>query len=408
MGFVQLGEISTSLLYPLGMCVTCIINVITQSILLSTDFSKHPFFLVWLMFLGEASNIIIYIIQRLRTPNKDTHQYDKKLKVNQTGILPRKNKCTVILIIICLFVLDTTTSLILFITRGDRCELRGELLMKLFSTLLTVFLTILVLKYKYYKHHIIGLIIVSVALISMTIVDVVVYKEEKCSDEKFSIPVMVILFLTYLFSSVQEVFEKYLIDIKFVNPFALLAFEGLGGLITTSCLLLVFSYVGCVFSDISEISSICETDFRGTWKLIFGNKEILILILIMYVSIAIFNSFRILTNQHYTPTHRSISDSIASFLAWILKLTIPYFNTTVKDKEDYIKNTIIGILYVIMIIGVLIFLEIIILTFCGLDRNTKEKINARQEFFGVNNTILPVTDNEESEDEKSQDISTLY
>ena len=398
MGFVQLGEISTSLLYPLGMCVTCIINVITQSILLSTDFSKHPFFLVWLMFLGEASNIIIYIIQRLRAPNKDTHQYDKKLKVNRTGILPRKNKCTVVLIIICLFILDTTTSYILFVTREN--EVRVELLMKLLSTLLTVFLTILVLKYKYYKHHILGLIIVSVALISMTIVDVVIYKKEKNSDLLMAI----LFFLTYLFSSVQEVFEKYLIDIKFVNPFALLAFEGFGGLITTSCLLLVFSYVGC-FS-----SAICETNLEKIWTLIFDNTEILILILIMYVSIAIFNSFRILTNQHYTPTHRSISDSIASFLAWILKLTIPYFsnNTTVKDKEDYIKNTIIGILYVIMIIGVLIFLEIIILTFCDLDRNTKEKINARQEFFGVNNTILPVTDNEESEDEKSQDISTLY
>lgn len=396
MGFIQLGEISTSLLYPLGMCVTCIINVITQSILLSYKFSDHPFFLVWLMFLGEASNIIIYIIQRLRAPNKDTHQYDKKLKVNQTGILPRKNKCTVVLIIICLFILDTTTSYILFVTREN--EVRVELLMKLLSTLLTVFLTILVLKYKYYKHHILGLIIVSVALISMTIVDVVVYKEEKNSDLLMAI----LFFLTYLFSSVQEVFEKYLIDIKFVNPFALLAFEGFGGLITTSCLLLVFSYVGC-FS-----SAICETNLEKIWTLIVDNTEILILILIMYVSIAIFNSFRILTNQHYTPTHRSISDSIASFLAWILKLTIPYFNTAVKVKKDYIKNTIIGILYVIMIIGVLIFLEIIILTFCDLDRNTKEKINARQEFFGVNNTILPVTDNEESEDEKSQDISTLY
>ena len=61
-----------------------------------------------------------------------------------------------------------------------------------------------------------------------------------------------------------------------------------------------------------------------------------------------------------------------------------------------------------MIIGVLIFLEIIILTCCDLDRNTKEKINARQEFFGINNTIIPVTDNEESEEEKSQDNSTLY
>ena len=401
MGFIQLGEISRSLLYPFGMCITCIINIITESLLSSLEFkdlegktfSKHPFFLVWLMFLGESSNIIIYIVQRLRTPNKDTQHYHKKLKVNRTGILPRKDKCTVVLIIIILFILDTSTSFTLFVTRQTSYLSKGELLLKLLSTFFTSILTIVVLKYKYYKHHILGFIIVSVALISMTIMEVVIYKLKR-NDIFFSSEFIVILFLTYLFSSVQEVYEKYLIDIKFVNPFALIAFEGFGGLFTTSCLLVVFDN-GKYFIE--------------TWQIISQNQRLIILVSILYISITFFNSFRILTNQHYTPTHRSLSDSIASFIAWILKLTIPFFNqTTTKDDVFYRKNIIMGVLYIIMIIGVLIFLEIIILTFCDLDRNTKEKINARQEFFGINNTIIPVTDNEESEEEKSQDNSTLY
>ena len=418
MGFIQLGEISRSLLYPFGMCITCIINIITQSLLSSLKFedlegetitfSKHPFFLVWLMFLGESSNIIIYIVQRLRTPNKDTQHYHKKLKVNRTGILPRKDKCTVVLIIIILFILDTSTSLTLFVTRQTSYLSIGELLLKLLSTFFTAILTIVVLKYKYYKHHILGFIIVSVALISMTIMEVVIYKL-KGNDKSFSSVFIVILFLTYLFSSVQEVYEKYLIDIKFVNPFALIAFEGFGGLFTTSCLLVVFYNVKCVSGVICEEKAPKTEDFIKTWQIISKNPILIILVSILYISITFFNSFRILTNQHYTPTHRSLSDSIASFIAWILKLTIPFLNqTTTKDDVFYIQNIIMGVLYIIMIIGVLIFLEIIILTFCDLDRNTKEKINARQEFFGINNTILPVTDNEESEEEKSQDNSTLY
>ena len=419
MGFIQLGEISRSLLYPFGMCITCIINIITESLLSSLEFkdlegetitfSKHLFFLVWvwLMFLGESSNIIIYIIQRLRTPNKDTQHYHKKLKVNRTGILPRKDKCTVVLIIIILFILDTSTSFTLFVTRQTSYLSKGELLLKLLSTFFTSILTIVVLKYKYYKHHILGFIIVSVALISMTIMEVVIYKL-KGNDIFFSSE-LVILFLTYLFSSVQEVYEKYLIDIKFVNPFALIAFEGFGGLFTTSCLLVVFYNVRCVSGVICEENAPKTEDFIKTWQIISKNPRLIILVSILYISITFFNSFRILTNQHYTPTHRSLSDSIASFIAWILKLTIPFLNqTTTKDDVFYIQNIIMGVLYIIMIIGVLIFLEIIILTFCDLDRNTKEKINARQEFFGINNTILPVTDNEGSEEEKSQDNSTLY
>ena len=416
MGFIQLGEISRSLLYPFGMCITCIINIITESLLSSLEFkdlegktfSKHPFFLVWLMFLGESSNIIIYIVQRLRTPNKDTQHYHKKLKVNRTGILPRKDKCTVVLIIIILFILDTSTSFTLFVTRQTSYLSKGELLLKLLSTFFTSILTIVVLKYKYYKHHILGFIIVSVALISMTIMEVVIYKLKR-NDIFFSSEFIVILFLTYLFSSVQEVYEKYLIDIKFVNPFALIAFEGFGGLFTTSCLLVVFYNVTCIDDVICEKNAPKTEDFIKTWQIIFKNPILIILVSILYISITFFNSFRILTNQHYTPTHRSLSDSIASFIAWILKLTIPFFNqTTTKDDVFYRKNIIMGVLYIIMIIGVLIFLEIIILTFCDLDRNTKEKINARQEFFGINNTIIPVTDNEESEEEKSQDNSTLY
>lgn len=401
MGFIQLGKISRSLLYPFGMCITCIINIITEFLLSSLEFKDlegktitfyKPFFLVWLMFLGESSNIIIYIVQRLRTPNKDTQHYHKKLKVNRTGILPRKDKCTVVLIIIILFILDTSTSFTLFVTRQTSYLSKGELLLKLLSTFFTSILTIVVLKYKYYKHHILGFIIVSVALISMTIMEVVIYKLK--GNDIFFFSELVILFLTYLFSSVQEVYEKYLIDIKFVNPFALIAFEGFGGLFTTSCLLVVFDN-GKYFIE--------------TWQIISQNPRLIILVSILYISITFFNSFRILTNQHYTPTHRSLSDSIASFIAWTLKLTIPFLNqTTTKDDVFYIQNIIMGVLYIIMIIGVLIFLEIIILTFCDLDRNTKEKINARQEFFGINNTIIPVTDNEESEEEKSQDNSTLY
>ena len=415
MGFIQLGEISRSLLYPFGMCITCIINIITESLLSSLEFkdlegktfSKHPFFLVWLMFLGESSNIIIYIVQRLRTPNKDTQHYHKKLKVNRTGILPRKDKCTVVLIIIILFILDTSTSFTLFVTRQTSYLSKGELLLKLLSTFFTSILTIVVLKYKYYKHHILGFIIVSVALISMTIMEVVIYKLK--GNDIFFFSELVILFLTYLFSSVQEVYEKYLIDIKFVNPFALIAFEGFGGLFTTSCLLVVFYNVKCVSGVICEEKAPKTEDFINTWQIISKNPRLIILVSILYISITFFNSFRILTNQHYTPTHRSLSDSIASFIAWTLKLTIPFLNqTTTKDDVFYIQNIIMGVLYIIMIIGVLIFLEIIILTFCDLDRNTKEKINARQEFFGINNTIIPVTDNEGSEEEKSQDNSTLY
>ena len=357
MGFIQLGEISRSLLYPFGMCITCIINIITESLLSSLEFkdlegktfSKHPFFLVWLMFLGESSNIIIYIVQRLRTPNKDTQHYHKKLKVNRTGILPRKDKCTVVLIIIILFILDTSTSLTLFVTRETSYLSIGELLLKLLSTFFTAILTIVVLKYKYYKHHILGFIIVSVALISMTIMEVVIYKL-KGNDKSFSSVFIVILFLTYLFSSVQEVYEKYLIDIKFVNPFALIAFEGFGGLFTTSCLLVVFYNVKCVSGVICEENAPKTEDFIKTWQIISKNPILIILVSILYISITFFNSFRILTNQHYTPTHRSLSDSIASFIAWILKLTIPFLNqTTTKDDVFYIQNIIMGLFHRIII-----------------------------------------------------------
>ena len=91
-----------------------------------------------------------------------------------------------------------------------------------------------------------------------------------------------------------------------------------------------------------------------------------------------FDIFRIKTNQIFSPTHRSIGDTVGSFLFWIVNFffqALNWFGMHVKGSLAF--NLAYVASYLIIIFGVAIFLELIILNFCGLNVNTEFMIKKR-------------------------------
>ena len=99
--------------------------------------------------------------------------------------------------------------------------------------------------------------------------------------------------------------------------------------------------------------------------------------LCLYIlGVFLFNTFKMKTNQSYTPTHRSIGDNLSGILFWIMQLTIKYFR---PDQMSVFKSILQGLAYLVITIGILIFLELIIVHFCNIDVNTRDNINYRIE-----------------------------
>ena len=98
------------------------------------------------------------------------------------------------------------------------------------------------------------------------------------------------LFISYFLNSYIEVIEKYLLEYDYVNPFKMLFFEGLFGLLLTLPFL------------------IKEANYQMKYN---GNIILLIICLSFYF---IFkcgrNTYRISTNKIFSPMTRTLTDCI--------------------------------------------------------------------------------------------------
>ena len=372
MTIIELGEFSRNLLFPFGMGIMATLNLIGSKELTTEyksrelRYKKHPFMSVWIMFMAEASIIIFYFIERHKSKNNraptqrvvllDTYKVNETISPeNKLEVLPGEKKFLILLIILMCLIFDLMATTTIFFFRENASFV--ELILKLITIFITTLLSQLLLKYKYYKHHAFGICLVSIGLIIYTIIDFMI-SDIKLSD--VSIPITLLSLVLYFFSSVQEISEKYLMDTKYVSPYVVISFEGFGGVVVMGIVFIVLNHIDC-----SKDSLICDYDsttnhsvenFIETISYIFSHYEYYIPFMKMYFSMLFFNLFRLKTNEHYSPTHRSIADCFGALLKWLLTLALPFL-----DSGKVTPLSIIGtsIAYVIMLIGLVIYLEII-------------------------------------------------
>ena len=96
-------------------------------------------------------------------------------------------------------------------------------------------------------------------------------------------------------------------------------------------------------------------------ELLNGNFMVYFYILLIILSNFIINTFFMLTNYYYSPTHRNICDTIE---------TINYLIKSILNENE--KKEMIFILF-----ACLMYNKIIICHFCNLDLNTGNQIHMR-------------------------------
>lgn len=161
-------------------------------------------------------------------------------------------------------------------------------------------------------------------------------------------------------------------DVKEVQPLKLLFYEGIIGFSLSVVLIFILAFIPC--PDVLKGNNICQEyieDIRGMFNKIDWLDGVFIMVWIL-CSIG-YNLFSRYSNYYLTPTHRTISDTLSTFILWIyLKIK---GNIDNEEKGMEFISTIIG--YIILIFGCLFYNEIIILRFCNLDYYTKLEISKR-------------------------------
>ena len=202
------------------------------------------------------------------------------------------------------------------------------------------------LKYKYYIHNIISLI----AFIIMGIfIDIILEKfQEEFSGRSSTI--IAIYFFELIVEVLNFCYQKYMIDILFHYFYNVVFALGLD--------LFVCNTIGILFYFSSEELRASLLDSFDDWGLLIPRFIINMIFQFSYFLL------RILTLVYFTPTHLLICLSLSKFIAVLI------------NHDDSIKYLSI-IPFLFQFFSLMIYLEIIELNFCGLNKNTKRNIQKR-------------------------------
>ena len=382
-------------LFMLLLLITGSINTIANKLQQNTEslgvkYKGHQKFITFCMFNGELLCLLFYWIKDGRKKKESSEDIestnDPKIEIKQ------KAKFWYFLFPALFDILGSSISSISlsFLPSSIYQMFRGAII------IFTCTASILFLKNKYYRQHFLGICIVVIGLV------IVGVNAAIGGHEEFDIKIVLGIFLvvvSQIFSCLLFISEEKILKKYDAPPLKAVGMEGMWGVACYIILLIIFYFIRCEnWYDILK-DNICIKD-SDTGELRFENalfafKQIwdswrIKLYLSMYVlSIAFFNFSGLTISKYASATSRTIVDTLRTILVWTFFLVMPFVPEDTKEKFSWLQ--LLG--FLILILGGLIYNEILVLKFWGFADNTKAAIKKREE-----EKKLLEEENEESED----------
>ena len=218
------------------------------------------------------------------------------------------------------------------------------------KSLMILFISLLarcILKYQIFLHKLFALLGTLTAVVFFVIV-LTIEAHNKTNDNPIPRLIVSILLSSFcsLVDSLKEIFEKYLMNNKFIFPYLILLTEGIVQII----LVFIFN-IGLNFLNKQPITFILS-NLRDCW----------LYYLIFFIISMCLEISRVQSNYFFGPVLRLLSDSLA-------------FSIYLFCDKELLKQPLLFISAIcfslITFIFTLVYTEIIILYFCGLNKFTK-------------------------------------
>ena len=221
-----------------------------------------------------------------------------------------------------------------------------------------------------------------------TVYDVI---NERTGSYWYIIPVEISFFISGVFSSFSRVKSKVLMDLRYLSPYLIIITIGIIGTILTFIILVVTSCFECSECDNNYICKVSYLDKNETCYLdnplvYFHNlniidNEMYIEIFAIIPFLLIINFFEFLCHifviYYFNPYFILLRDNIYYFI-----LRIEFVLANLEKFQEYMSLTqfiILELAEIFSISGFLIYLEIIELRFCGLDKHLKKNLLKKSE-----------------------------
>ena len=252
-------------------------------------------------------------------------------------------------------------------------------------------------KFKIYLHHklviCLNLIICGILKIIYLIVVINDDNKDNKKDSVFGnynncwgiIPFGIITYLINMISRAFALSEiKVLMQYKYISPIKLLIIYGIIGILITTIIGLISTFIECneVYSSLDM--KICnienkedETYFLENFKIWINEINIgqIIFLLIGIIMNFFYRLFYFLIIKNLTAIHIIFSNLFSTYLLVIIGcIKIYLYNSSYFQKYHFYVYVFIFLIHIIIFFGLLIYLEMIELDFCNLNYNLKKKI----------------------------------
>ena len=334
---------------------------------------SHNWFILILMYFAEMLGIPLYYIIKYITKKKEI-QEDLEIKdIVLFSIEPKPeikeqlSKTKKIFLLGYPFIFDLIISsielfcLIIF----------PASIYKMLKGVIVIIITFLISKFYLKNEHnldqYVSLIISVIGLILTGISTFLGEKNNYFDDNNINISLIIISFILFLiqmfFHAAFFSIEEYYMKKYSFHPFLFIGMQGLFGFIFNIILCIIFYYIKCGSDPSDFLKNLCTKDGNDIWRIenvifafeqIFDNHKILIYVIVLTISLFVFNMFGISIIKTGGATARALVDNATSLFVWIYFL-LPFVNDELKESFNWIR--LIGLILIfgniIIYLGVL-------------------------------------------------------
>ena len=377
--FIGLGSVSSSLIYPF-LCpfVNLVQDIIIHQLAMLSQFNNHQLIGSAIFFLSQMFCIFLEIISNYLQVRRSKKKGKTTLIVNNEMIEEDNEHSQVIkekqsnlifyVILCCVLEFCVYTGLNLFLTNLGVVQ-TIQLEMRALPIFVMAFLNIFFLKLPFYKHHLFSCVIIFIGFFSILLYHYI--KLPINGDHLVSFYVTLLFAVLKIIRAIKEMLDTYLLQEKYVSPFKLLFYQGVSGLVLSLFVGFCLQYMSCT-NTAQKVIHYCQPNYKvesfDNFFTSINNGISIALLIGVIITTIIIEVCRMQTKHYLTAIHRGLSCAASAVINWFL-----YLQFFELKEVNYLE--LIG--FVIILLGELIYCEVFICYFLGLEENTKKMIDKR-------------------------------
>jgi riboflavin transporter FmnP len=234
------------------------------------------------------------------------------------------------------------------------------------------------LKKPLYRHHYFSMAPIFIGLV---LVGIAFYlKSNNSNTNTFADMILgfVLLQVGQIFGAFAFVAEEmYLGDYEDLDPLIIVGWEGVWGASLWCVLLPIFQNIPCD-NNLVCTNGVVE-DTLGAIEDYKANPQLILLSVLLVLDVSLLNIAGVNVTKYGSSAQRTTCDLLRNFFVWIFFMVVPTYSVA-KDKYEPIEKfspfQLAG--FLILTFGVLLYNEILVLPFWGLNQNTRIAIGERE------------------------------